>query len=304
MNNSDKIVEEKVSSKLKEFYKARLQDYPAANKNDFRKLSLYKRFIEVESLQILWWESYIQTKYYLKEIARKAKTNNDFEEALHDWLKICINPQKDTNYDFYFEKNGLNTEEEVKNILFDQNGNIRETFKKSDWQIRLRKIADWYLKRYNIFTAAKIHKSIKLFLPRLWGAIFIGFLPLIVGEETWLLPLQLGWKWIMSLCITFLAITYGYLTIEAYNIIHRLKDALIRARFIFFSGFLISLIFSNIIVFIMGPHLVNNEFRAKGWICFGRLVFSENIIFFASAALLIGIFIQIFWEERTITEPL
>jgi uncharacterized membrane protein len=287
----------------------------------FEKLKDFVEYVDLYGLRDLRIKDYIDAKFHLKRLALKNYNNkkisdDDKELAFYDWLKICVNPQQDANYDFYFEKNGLDKEDEVENILFEKDGNLREIFKKPDWQIRLKKITDWFLKRYDIDTARKILKNvnspyknwldtIKLLIPRLWGAIFIGFLLLIVGEETWKLPLQLHWSWVISLSAGFLIITFGYLIVEANNIIHNTKKAFQRARFIFVLGFLISLIFSCIIVFVMGTHFVNDKnLRVEGWDFLGRLMFSENIIFFATAALLIGIFIQIFWEEKTITEPL
>ncbi|MBE0427721.1 MAG: hypothetical protein IBX72_13895 [Nitrospirae bacterium] len=320
---------EKIEKVVKEDHRIAYKDlegYQEQIKGEFEKLFKYKAFIEKTNLTTYWWESCTKTKYYLKELALiDSNIPEAFREAtFYDWLKICINPQKEINYDFYFEKNELDKEDQVKQILFenDRKGKqLREIFKKPDWQIRLKTISDWFLKRYDIDTARKILKNIqspyksifdkvRLFIPRLWGAIFIGFLPLLVGQETWNLPLQLGWGWIIFLSLLFLVFSYLYLTIECYNIIHNIKKAFTRAQGVFLRGFLISLIFSLIIVFIMGKELVGVEYKESGWhclyngLCTGRLMFSENVLFFASAALLIGIFIQVFWEEKTITEPL
>ncbi|MFN3479765.1 MAG: hypothetical protein ACK415_05185 [Thermodesulfovibrionales bacterium] len=308
---------EKLKSKLK---------YVEENKNDYAKLLEFKRCIEEKGFQLRYWESYTKTKQYIKDIALKdeiEKENdkeNDKERAFYDWLKICVNPQKEVNYDFYFEKNGLDKEEDVKKILFDKENNLKKIFKenekKTDWQIRLRTIADWFLKRYDIATAVKIYKHIesphktffdkvRLFIPRLIGAIFIGFLPLITGQETWELPLKLGWLWTILLSCLSLAFAYLYLTVECHNIIRKKKEALKRAFFVFFMGLLYSLVFSFVIVSIMGKHFIETQnFKAKCVDLMGIEIYFENIVFFASLALLIGIFIQVFWEEKTITEPL
>lgn len=318
LNKAKKIIKNYVDSELKELYDANLQTYHKHVNNNFLELSLYKRFIELKGFQLLWWESYTKTKYHLKEIALNSNVKldeTDKEEAFYDWLKICINPQREVNYDFYFEKNKLDREKEVKEILFDEKGDLRSIFKeKDDWQIRLRTIADWFLKRYDIVTARKIYKHIKsktffdkirLFIPRLIGAIFIGFLPLIMGQETWELPLKLDYWWTIVLSILSWFFAYSYLTVECHNIIRKKNDALKRGVSVFLMGLLYSLVFAFVIVSVMGRHFVISEDLKSKWVDFmGTQIYCENIIFFASLALLIGIFIQVFWEEKTITEPL
>ncbi len=324
-------IEEKIEKTLKELkqegiYSEDFKCYPDNNSTDFEKLINYKLFLEIKNIQTNLWESYTKTKYYLKELASEdGKVPDKSKEIIfYEWLKICVNPQGEKNYDFYFEKNKLDKENEVKGILFENNGDgpLKDTFTQQDWQIRLRTIADWFLKRYDSKTASKILKNIqspyknifdriKLLTPRLWGAIFIGFLPLIVGQETWDLPLKFlnvspetGWIWVAALSALFVLISFGYLIIECYNITRNTITAIKRAGFVCLEGFLISLIFSSIIVYVMGEYSVSESLKVWGWNPLGRKIFSANILFFASAALLIGIFIQVFWEEKTITEPL
>jgi len=321
MNNISTKINSFVSESVKEIACLDLEKYVEEKKENFAILFQCKYFIEGKALTLRCWETYTKVKYYLKELAlNQIQDKFDIlkEEAFYHWLKICINPQREVNYDFYFEKNKLDKEEEVRRILFEEDGKgrIRDIFTKDDWQIRLRTIADWFLKRYDIATARKIYKNInphfktcfdkvKLWVPRLIGAVFIGFLPLIMGQEIWELPLKLGWCWTVILSILSGGFAYLYLTLECYYITKKNKGVWGRAFKILCIGVLYSLIFALFITSIMGKHfIVSDELMRKGVDFFGIQIFFNNVIFFASAALLIGIFIQIFWEEKTITEPL
>jgi hypothetical protein len=281
----------------------------------FDKLNNFVEYVELYGLKDRLPESYIKAKHRLKEIAVQdniSLNNKKREIAFYDWLKICINPQKEASYDFYFEKNNINKEQEVKEILFDKNGNLREIFKNEDWQIRLRKISDWFLKRYEITTAKKILKSIKssfldklkLYLPRLWGAIFIGFLPLIMGQETWDLPHKLHPVSVILLSLVFFAVAIIYLTNECYNIIRDKAESELRALKVGGRGALISVIASFFICLSIGEDSVHVDYSKIYLNLSAGMSIWKNILFFASSALLIGIFIQVFWEEKTITEPL
>jgi len=87
-----------------------------SNGETFKKLKDFIEYVELYGLKDIMPESYIDAKYNLKELAirNSALSDHDREEAFYDWLKICINPQKEVNYDFYFEKNKLDKENEVR----------------------------------------------------------------------------------------------------------------------------------------------------------------------------------------------
>jgi len=319
MNNISDKIDSFFREAVKEVACLDLEKYVEEKKENFNILFKCKYFIEGNTLTLRCWETYTKVKYYLKELALgKLEIERLKEEAFYNWLKICINPQREVNYDFYFEKNKLDKEEEVRRILFEEDGKgrIRDIFTKDDWQIRLRTIADWFLKRYDIATARKIYDfirkpykscfdNVRLCLPRLIGAIFIGFLPLITAKDIWELPLKLGLFWTIVISFLSIGFAYLYLTAECYNVIKKKKAAYTRAARVGVSGLIYSLLFAVFIVSILGKHFITGNLKSNG-INFvpGTEIYLENVIFFASAALLIGIFIQIFWEEKTITEPL
>ena len=203
-------------------------------------------------------------------------------------------------------------------------------------------IANWYLRRYNGKAAKEILSSssfdcwdrLKLFYPRLLAAIVVGLLALMTGEEGWNLPHNLsnrishiscgllakllGWDLpyaynnliglvgLLVVVLFFYCLSVLYLKYECYNIIFDKQKAGYRARDVGGRGLLASLIFSTIICLTIGPISGTKEVINPDTYCSfpaGLPVF-KNIVFFASVALFIGIFIQIFWEKETITEPL
>lgn len=311
---TDEFVENRVNSAFEQ-YNSRSQ-YLDNIKGDCKKLHYFKTFIEMEGLQYKYWKSYTQTKYYLKQLALENNCNDEelIESAFYEWLKICVNPNNELNYDFYFETEDLDKECQVKQILFenDGKGNLREIFENDEWQIRLRTISSWFLKRYDWSTATKISgfykKSIfdqtPLIFPRLLGAIFIGFLSLIFSGDIWGLALELEWLYVYGISFLLVAIFILYLINECYNITHNKKVAIKRGGLVGLYGFIISLVVSLMIVYFLGEHFVGFNYGTGGWYLLGHLIFLENVLFFASAGLSIGIFIQILWEEKTITEPL
>jgi len=288
------------------------------NDENYNELYKYKSLIEIKGLQQRFWESYTNIKFHLKERALKnGGTNEEIEKAFYEWLKICINSQKDPNYDYYFELHKLNKEMQVKEILFKNNGkgDLREIFKNKNeqihdkWRIRLRIISSWFLKRYDWHTAKKIigvsNKSkfdyVPLIFPRLLGTIIIGFLPFVFSKGAWDLSISLGLKYVLFY-ILFVIIFILYLIYECYNITRDVKIAKKRGIWVGLGGFTVSLISSVIIVYSMSSHFVQD--MTGEWCIHGHVIFLENISFFASIPLLVGIFIRIFWEEKTITEPL
>ncbi len=316
-----------------------------SNNETVQKLNDFVDYLTMYGLKDHLPNAYIDAKYHLKEKAIEnldASPDDKTKAALYDWLKICINTQKDINYDFYFEKNNLNREEEVKTILFG-NGKLRKIFKNRDWQIRLKTVADWFLRRYNGEIARDILRShqnfdcwdnLKLFYPRMIVAIIVGLLALMTGQEIWDLPHNISgritgviygpiakfWGWHLSdaysnlvsligllvIVFFFYVLSVLYLRYECYNIIFDTKAAGCRARKVGGRGLFASLILSTLICYAIGPISGTKEVMnpATYYSCQAGLPVFKNIIFFASAALFIGIFMQVFWEKETITEPL
>lgn len=298
----------------------------------FSELLNCKIYIERMGLKEYWWERYIKVQQKLKDIALLSEElpdrENEKEAALYDWLKICINPEKNPNYDFYFEKEGLDHEKQVKEILFTKEG-LRNIFKNPDWQIRLKKIRMWFIARYDVRTAYKLQKNlvgkkrfplnlISLILSplvpiRLICAILIGFIPLVFESEVWRLALRLSWADIFLISGVSVALIFYYLTYECHKITRGEKSALSLFKRIMptlIIGMLSSLLFSTIFYEMFFYHFINSEngiCKAFQYIAIGPFQWTfrpKIIIFFATIAFLIGILIQVIWEEKTVTEPL
>lgn len=141
-----------------------------------------------------------------------------------------------------------------------------------------------------------------LILPRLIGTILIGFIPLVMADEIWQFPSKLfqesKWKYIFLIILIF-ASSYFYLFIECRNIIGKVNiKILIKRTFpVFIYGLLWSFVFTFLTNLFFLPYIPSKEITCA------QQTLSTNVLF-ASAALFIGIFLQVFWEEKTITEPL
>ncbi|MEW6419030.1 MAG: hypothetical protein AB1480_13060 [Nitrospirota bacterium] len=208
---------------------------------------------------------------------------------------------------------GIDREEQVKIILFENynSGKLRTFFDRSEWQPRLKKIMAWFLKRYDLRTAIKIYRALHikpklgwldLFLPRLFGSIFIGFLPLVSATELWGLPLTLDWYFLGVLALFSFALTFGYFNLEYSKATG--KGMNYNPLVVSLMGLGYAFVLSSILTMIFSKHFIgaNNSFIPV--LGSGFRLYPKILIFFAFSALLIGIFIQVFWEEKTITEPL
>ncbi len=280
--------------------------------------------------------------YLAMHLAIERKTNLSFCEDLKAqwqryWLRCCLSDK--CNYDFSVLKEcGINREKDVKTIVKEslKDDGILEKHIGSDEGIKFYKqtIADWFLRRYNGKEAKEILSpfgcwdKLKLCYPRLVVAIIIGLIVVAIGKEGWDLPHHLSYKisdviygiflyafnlrlpsaysdivgtsGLLFISIILLYISYKYLTYECYNIIMDKREASKRASSVCLKGLVVSIFFSIIICSIIGSISVDKNIVQSYYM----VPFFRNIIFFASTSLFIGIFIQVFWEKETITEPL
>ena len=279
--------------------------------------------------------------YQIKRIAfyGNFQKSNQSQKAkwLRLWLRHCLS--KETDYIFQVlkevkDENGevvarVDRESDVEAIAskyLEKDAPLAKHIGSTEGVKFYKKtIADWFLRRYNGTMARKILKpfscwdKLKLFYPRMLVAIIIGLLALMTGQEGWNFPHKLfpdTWGLlslfsVVSLSISLFAVTVLYLTYECYNAIADKKEALKRALRVGLKGYLISLSISLAICIVVGRISVDRNVVASYYSLFGgdltlrsMLPVLKNAFFFASAALFIGIFIQVFWEKETITEPL
>lgn len=285
---------------------------------DIDDLIKYRDFLVFKGYHNEYWETYTRTKYFLKNkiinnYINESIDKKEKEKAFYDWLKICINPQENIDYDFCFKKCKKNKEKQVTDILFKdyEKGVLRNIFKTPEWQIRLRKIRTWFLKRYDRKTAKKIHKnliekswleSLELAPLRLICSILIGFIPLIFDSETWTLPLKLNWLVIIPSVLILTALVLIYFMYDCFIAIGGeidTKNIIKRVFSTFLWGLIFSFIFSIIIYIILSRNFINFEKAI-----YKDFIPLRIIALFAVVALFIGILVQTIWEEKAVTEPL
>lgn len=279
----------------------------------FQDLSEYVAYLEYYDLIDFRILKYLEAKYHLNQIALYSDKISQKEKDIifFEWLRICINPQNDPNIDFYFKKENLSKEDEIKNILFDKQDKLREIFKTNEWQIRLRKIRTWFLKRYDWKNAIKLHHNITnkskfelldiVFL-RLQCSTLIGLIPLLFNSDAWILPLNLSWLVLIPIFFILAILVLLYFVYECSKVVGsemNTKKIFTRVFPIFFLGLLLSFFFSSILYLMLSADLIN----FKGAIYKDFYLF-RIIPFFAIFSLSIGIIIQLIWEEKTVTEPL
>jgi hypothetical protein len=157
--------------------------------------------------------------------------------------------------------------------------------------------------------------GLRLFVPRLAGCIVVGYLPLVVGAETWQFIGELAqsrgeWRLLVMIGLAIL-VACGYLVLEMHSIIGQSQGLWSRALKIYILGLAWSLVIGLIILDILAPtfkKIDEGKFLSEAQITWvpgllGEIPW-EILIGYVPLALLIGIFLQIFWEEKPITEPL
>jgi hypothetical protein len=312
---------------FKSFVKDIVNNSFISDEDKFKLLKGTITYFERYNLTETYHESYLDAKYNLNQISLKSDKipSDDKEDAFYKWLKVCINSQNDPNIDFYFKKETKNLakEEQVKKILFDNKGKLRDMFKENEWQIRLRKIRTWFLKRYDWVTAIKLHFSLTntskfecldiIFL-RFQCATLVGFIPLLFESKTWMLPLEFKWPEIGSISLILFLLALLYLSYDCSKVTggDRGISTFGRALLVLFVfGVLPSLFYSFIFCGILSYQFIDfekalyNDFYLRSLCSYLQWGFSPKIItFFAFIALSIGTLIQTIWEEKAVTEPL
>lgn len=145
----------------------------------------------------------------------------------------------------------------------------------------------------------------KIFLPRMIGGIVVGFFPLLFGEEAWKIINNLSDLEGSFLFIFSILFSGFYLYVEVHNTIKDKIISFFRALRVLCLGliesFIVGLIIMDLITIAYTPLLKFNYEPIVG--LFG-VIYPKILILYFPLALLIGIFVQIIWEEKPITQPL
>jgi hypothetical protein len=174
----------------------------------------------------------------------------------------------------------------------------------------------------------------KKMIPRLLGGIIVGYLPLLMTSEMWEFSMNITWLEFLQIIIVSLLACWIYLYVEVNNAIRDKNEAFKRANSVLLLGCIESLIVGLVFCSLFGPILIDKvafrggsiDFTQKYFlfhlpkeidapILFGLLnvpffknlvhvVYPPVILLYFPLALFIGIFVQIIWEDKPITEPL
>ncbi|HOD77042.1 MAG TPA: hypothetical protein PKW97_11160 [Syntrophorhabdus sp.] len=228
------------------------------------------------------------------------------------WLSCLLNPR----CDYHFSSlNGIIEREEV----------LEECYIDEDCLVMWKKIPDggkafyrkaisaFYLRRYNWKLAKKASSKLGFFeklnlaYPRLIGGILLGYIALVCQKEIWQLPHDLwqqlpdtflSWVYLAAILACVLVLIFLYLIYECLKTLQDRRLAMKRAFNVGLYGLLVSCILALLFCQMMGRTYLST------FVPLEPSTYALNCIFFAPSALLIGILIQVFWEEKTITEPL
>ena len=172
-------------------------------------------------------------------------------------------------------------------------------------------LASYLIIACSLYLAKRNPLTFKLKLPRLFGAIVVGYLPLLLGgKEVWKFGMNAQLPTIAMLVISCLFVSFLYLWHEVYNCIENKENVFFRVwkiylRAVFYS-ILIGIIFQDIMGYTFYKIIDENIFTYYNNCLTGFIgVIDPKVLFiFFPLALLIGIFVQIIWEDKPITQPL
>ncbi len=241
-----------------------------------------------------------------KRLAMELSFTDEYLKARWQryWLSCCLNPKCDYIFAVLKECN-INRERNLLDIIeaWENNNFWKYLGSEHGKSYYIDTCIKFLLRRYNWIDALKLwwkynkrsFSGINLLLPRLIGAIILGFIPLVMADEIWQFPSKMYAEsvtdyWLLSILLP--GVSWIYLLIECRNTVGKVK--FFRPSLVFIGGVIISLFLSFFIVVpLLSSYISTSDVSCK-----------QTKLLFASLALFIGIFIQVFWEEKTITEPL
>ena len=160
-------------------------------------------------------------------------------------------------------------------------------------------------------------------LPRLWGAILMGLINIALSDRSWTFPLRIKERYFFIVCILTFISAYLYLYLEVSSQVSDSEQAISRTSKIvtlglieaFFFSYLICQIFAESVI----PDLVPKEelivlqgehiYSISNILVMPKFIptlkfYPTLIILWSFLSLLIGMFIQNFWDrENLISSP-
>jgi hypothetical protein len=167
--------------------------------------------------------------------------------------------------------------------------------------------------KQDIFKEHILYQWTKLLVPRLFAGIVVGYLPLLLSQDLWQLAINISpYPFIIILIISVL-LCYFFLKIEVSGKLTIKDEISRRAKRLFIIGIFESLAVGVIIADLITLPMIEGALQsASGFhltstkVLCGVLgiMIPKVVILFFPLALLIGIFVQLIWEEKPITHPL
>ena len=163
-------------------------------------------------------------------------------------------------------------------------------------------------------------RQFRKLLPRLFGGILVGYIPLMSSEDIWkwlltIKPAQAILVWVLAAGLSYL-----YLLVEAGKAVsdgalsHRVKrDLRIRCAQVFLIGWAEAYLIGIVISELLGSTVMTGLFPASDPLLQGPLyvvsglfglLIPKVVLLYAPLALSLGILVQLVWEEKTATQPL
>lgn len=227
------------------------------------------------------------------------------------WLSCCRSSKcdylftlmKEIKYDDKCSQSKIDREEDIVKLC-DQNNqnNVLWKYLKMGKKSHLDLYVRFLLRRYAWYKAFKLWCRIKnislinFILPRLVGALLIGFLPFL-EPSIWKVIVNMNRVFYWMISLFFVVFSFIYLLYDCFRVLEGSgRKALVRASCVTIYGLLVGFLFSK-----LGICLLKDTYAEE---FLTQINYERPSLFFSSAALFIGIFIQVLWEEKTIAEPL
>jgi len=250
--------------------------------------------------------------YLAKKLAFFDKISPDKQIKWQNyWFRCCISDKCNFIFSILSSKKicgdaRVNREDDLAKICNPAESKILHKLDEETMKGYLDAGIDFFLKRYNVWGAWRLYNKypskwninfIKLLLPRMFSAILIGFIPIVTSGDikgfvssnsSLFFVCTISNLWIYSFCMAILS--FAYISFECRKTTRDTQVASEkRSALVFAIGMAYSLFFSVI-------------FAKIGLL--GEDLHLADIIFYAIFAFLIGILLQLLWEEKTTTEPL
>lgn len=153
----------------------------------------------------------------------------------------------------------------------------------------------------------------ELLLPRLFTGVLIGFLPLVVSLDVWQIVLNIGYLPYFVLISFILAVGFILMRIRILREVGSKNEPTKRALFVVSWGLFISYITGLIICDLITIPVIQGLIQNSADIKYCKTVFVSGVfgiiipkilIFFSVLSFVIGLFVQLIWEEKSISHSL